>query len=400
MMILTLGLIIFLIISILFTETLYQFNFVYADPIKTINNPVISWNKFIEQSVDADKLKTTIPTYPPPSAARAFALVHVAIYDALVYASSNNDKYHDLPQNSIIAGAASQVLSSLFPDQIEKIELFKNLQLANIKNFDGNKIMEGEKIGKEIGKLISIYLKTDGSDKQFNGTIPVGPCMWKGIDPSAPMAGSWKIILLNSTNQFSLPPPYPCNSPEDKKELDDIIKISQNRTPQQGDLARLYGDETAHIWMYLLNEKITKYNLTTQDAARAHAYLQAAMYDTYLTVWNYKYIYWLDRPDMRYPQLNKIISTPNFPAYPSGHSTVSGAAAIIMGKLFPEEKEEFSKLAEDVASSRFWGGVHWKQDNEQGLLLGKKIGSYIINEKLDLNSYKELLVNSDHKFGQ
>jgi hypothetical protein len=49
---------------------------------------------------------------------------------------------------------------------------------------------------------------------------------------------------------------------------------------------------------------------------------------------------------------------------------------------------EFSKLAEDVASSRFWGGVHWKQDNEQGLL-GKKIGLYIINEKLDLNSYKK-----------
>lgn len=211
--------------------------------------------------------------------------------------------------------------------------------------------------------------------------------MWKGIDPSAPMAGSWKTILLNSTNQFSLPPSYPCNSSEDKKELDDIIKISQNRTPQQGDLARLYGDETAHIGMYLLNEKITKYNLTTLDAARAHAYLHAAMYDTYLTVWNYKYIYWLDRPDMRYPQLNKIIATPTFPAYPSGHSTVS-AAAIIMGEFFPEEKAEFSKLAEDVASSRFWGGVHWKQDNEQGLL-GKKIGLYIINEKLDLNSYKK-----------
>jgi PAP2 superfamily len=402
MIILTSGLIIFFVISLFLTETFYQFNFVYSDPIKKLNNPIISWNKFIEQSIDADKLKSTIPTYPPPSAARIFALVHAAIYDALVYSSSpsspdNEYNNKDLPQNSIIAGAASQVLSSLFPDQIEKIELFKDLQLANIKNFDSDKIIEGEKIGKKIGKLISIYLKTDGSEKQFNGIIPVGPCMWKGIDPSAPMAGSWKTMLLNSTNQFSLPPPYPCNSQEDKKELDDTIKISKNRTPQQGDLARLYGDETSHIWMYLLNEKITKYNLTTLDAARAHAYLQAAMYDTYLTVWNYKYIYWLDRPDMRYPQLNKIISTPNFPAYPSGHSTVSAAAAIIMGELFPEEKSEFSKLAEDVASSRFWGGVHWKQDNEQGLLLGKKIGSYIITEKLDLSSYPELLVNSDLK---
>jgi hypothetical protein len=146
---------------------------VYSDSIKTINNPVIGWNKFIEQSIDADKLKSTIPTYPPPLAARAFALVHIAIYDALVYASSSNNEYNDLPQNSIIAGAASQVLSSLFPDQIEKIELFKDLQLANIKSFDSNKIIEGEKIGKEIGKLISIYLKTDGSEKQFNGTIPL-----------------------------------------------------------------------------------------------------------------------------------------------------------------------------------------------------------------------------------
>lgn len=69
-----------------------------------------------------------------------------------------------------------------------------------------------------------------------------------------------------------------------------------------------------------------------------------------------------------------------------------------MGDFFPNEKEEFSKLAEYVRASRIWGGFHWNQDNEQLLLPGKKIGLYIINEKLGLNSYKELLVNGDHKF--
>ena len=69
-----------------------------------------------------------------------------------------------------------------------------------------------------------------------------------------------------------------------------------------------------------------------------------------------------------------MIPTPNFPGYTSGHSTISAAAAVVMGALLPDKAGYFQAQAAEAAVSRLWGGIHFSHDNDQGLLVGRRIG--------------------------
>jgi len=112
----------------------------------------------------------------------------------------------------------------------------------------------------------------------------------------------------------------------------------------------------------------------TFASARAHAFLNAAMYDAFVSCWRSKYQYWTARPFQRITGLVTVVPTPNFPTYTSGHSTISGAATQIMAALFPAESAFFQAQAEEAALSRFWGGIHFHHDDNAGLAVGRQIG--------------------------
>lgn len=117
-------------------------------------------------------------------------------------------------------------------------------------------------------------------------------------------------------------------------------------------------------------------------AAEAHAYLNCAMYDAFVSCWCTKYAHWTARPSMRLqgrtPAFTTVVPTPNFPTYTSGHSTISGAAAVVMGELFPAERAWFNAEAEEAAISRFYGGIHFHHDDNEGLVVGHQIGERVV----------------------
>jgi membrane-associated phospholipid phosphatase len=73
-----------------------------------------------------------------------------------------------------------------------------------------------------------------------------------------------------------------------------------------------------------------------------------------------------------------LILTPAFPSYVSGHATFSGAAATVLGRYFPDQKDELTRMAAEAASSRLYAGIHFRFDNEDGLALGEKIGGLAV----------------------
>ena len=73
-----------------------------------------------------------------------------------------------------------------------------------------------------------------------------------------------------------------------------------------------------------------------------------------------------------------MIPTPNFPSYISGHSTISAAAAVVLGELFPRDQRFFRQQAEEAAMSRLWAGIHFRHDNDQGLALGRQVGERVV----------------------
>jgi hypothetical protein len=116
--------------------------------------------------------------------------------------------------------------------------------------------------------------------------------------------------------------------------------------------------------------------------------LAQTLADAFMECWEIKYTYWTKRPDMEDPSIPVAMQNPNFPSYTSGHSTISRAAAEALGVLFPEKREIFIKDAEDARDSRLYAGIHFSYDNNQGFILGQKIGEYIV-KKESLTSLKK-----------
>ena len=277
------------------------------------DNPVLVWNKFTTNASLDHKLS-------PPALAHAYALVHISIYDALL-SSKNIDAYNFTnKENEIIAGAASEVLTYLYPDMRDKINKFTLIQVLQSENaiddIPVSTISEPSKAlqhGQSVGKQVVLYAKNDGSDFIFNGTIPQGECKWNGTNPLEPSAGRWKTFILISGAEIQPPPPLDCKSAEYKKQVQDIVEASKNRTAKQLQDIHFWGDiPPPAIWNNILNANITYYGLNVTDSARAFAYLNVGMYDAGVSPWYTKFKYWTERPFQAAPGLVTAIPTPTF----------------------------------------------------------------------------------------
>jgi len=85
----------------------------------------------------------------------------------------------------------------------------------------------------------------------------------------------------------------------------------------------------------------------------------------------------------------KLSGTPRHPAFPSGHSTVAGAASELLSYFFPQEREELDKLADNIGMARLWGGVHWRSDHLAGMTLGRNIARFIITHQLESGGFPQ-----------
>jgi hypothetical protein len=138
-------------------------------------------------------------------------------------------------------------------------------------------------------------------------------------------------------------------------------------------------------------------------AAEACARLGIALADAFISCWESKYRYNLIRPISYIQQIidtswnrngqTDPVSTPPFPEYTSGHSVQSGAMAEILSSLYPNSFEfvdrtyegkgvsrtftSFNGAAEEAAMSRLYGGIHYRESIEKGLLQGKKVGERV-----------------------
>jgi len=137
-------------------------------------------------------------------------------------------------------------------------------------------------------------------------------------------------------------------------------------------------------------------NAAAVDFAAAKA---LATSDAFIAAWGYKYKYNLIRPRTYIRRLidttwEPLIPTPPFPEYPSGHSTVSAAAAEVMTALLGETSFEdstsivighdvrrfdsFRAAAREAGISRIYGGIHFPTGNVGGRALGECIGTKVV----------------------
>jgi membrane-associated phospholipid phosphatase len=370
--------------SSMMTSLNRDFSEALAQNISSNNNAVVSWNQMMT-AISSQK------NIPAPYLARDYALMHVAIYDALLQSTNNNNTTNKKSAEvAIVAGAAAEVLAYLYPENSASIAALEEQQLTHIAGHDTSQIFDGRTIGHDVGKKIIAYAETGNNNSSneewwWNEKMPSGPEKWSGTNPTASSFGYEKTYILSSGAEFQPPPPYPFGSAKDLADVQAVIEAAHSRTPQQIAIVHKWGDlPPTTIWNNMLNERIENYNLTIFESARASAYLNTAMHDSFVSCWYTKFTYWTARPYQRIsdPEFTTVIPTPNFPSYTSAHAAVSSTAAVILGQLFQEEASHFLSQAQEAAISRLWAGIHFPQDNDNGFAVGQQIGKEYISDML------------------
>jgi hypothetical protein len=191
-----------------------------------------------------------------------------------------------------------------------------------------------------------------------------------------PTAGSWKTWILSSGDQFR--PAAPPIKSATAAELDELHKLAEMRTAETLDRISYWdAGSPGYRW----NEIATQQTLKTGmglDAYRVMALLNVAIYDATVAAWDAKYVHNRARPAASDPALETAIPTPNSPSYPCEHSATAGAAATVLGYLFPDDAQALADLADEAARSRVEAGVVHPSDTEAGLDLGRQVGELVV----------------------
>jgi hypothetical protein len=73
-----------------------------------------------------------------------------------------------------------------------------------------------------------------------------------------------------------------------------------------------------------------------------------------------------------------LFPVPNFPSYPSNHSTFSAVRAEMLAYLFPARADFARATGKEAGDSRIWAGLHYEMDNQSGAALGRAVANKFI----------------------
>jgi hypothetical protein len=368
------------------------------------------------------------PEFPfsnPPFAARAYAYLSAAEYDALIVAYHYKNQYNrpapykndttikalipksDLPsypsEDAVVAGAAVQIMKMMFPTEIDyieqKAEEEKQYRIMAGANTRGE-LNAGEALGIQVANVFTARARTDkagtaGGNKTVwanlaSQTTAKGETAWVSLEtpkrpPMLPLFNKVSPFLFDTLTVVALRPgpPHSTGSAEFAADQKEVLYYSQHATRANEALVAFWADGVATYtpaghWNAIAADEFVKQHYSEVRWARNFALLNMAEMDAAIVCWDTKYAYFNPRPS----QVNNVVKTltgvPNFPSYTSGHSNFSSAAATVLTYLLPDRGTKFTDMAQQASLSRLIGGIHTRQDIEVGQTTGKAVGQYAV----------------------
>lgn len=323
--------------------------------------------------------------------------------------------------------AQASILANLFANTSgankARIDSLENALLAQYKDKDEAVNERSVAFGRSIAEAIFVWSKSDGGHEGYNRNfpadfkVPVFPGSWQPTENGRqiPMQPYWGDNRLFVSTNGTLPMPEPLVVSTDIKSqyFAQYLEVyTKNKALTQAD------KEISVWWADDPSETFTppghSYNLARIAIKTAKADLAKAaetlartgitVSDAFTLCWKCKYKFFNERP---YTFVRRAIDpswvpfwpAPPFPGYTSGHATQSAATATVLADLYGDSFKftddshvgrvrdaqrnvdfkvrvfnSFWEAAEESAYSRFLGGIHTRQDNETGLIEGRKIG--------------------------
>jgi PAP2 superfamily/Vanadium chloroperoxidase N-terminal domain len=354
-------------------------------------------------------------TYSPPVAARAFAYLGIAAFEAVASGSSKlstlagqlpqlealpkrqtNTSYNEaVVMHVALLACVRNLFNNTGPAGKRAIaSLQAKLEAGLVKQGKTSTRKRSTEFGNAIAAHILNWSKGDGgTDIKLMGfasdyKVDDAPGHWKPTGPiqlqQLPLLPKWgdnRTFAMANAASCSLPPP-PSYS-EDKssdfyKEALETYDTVKSLTPEQKLIARFWSDDPmlsptppGH-WLFIALDLLKEKSTGVEDSVDVLARLGMAVSDGFVTCWKSKYDYDLLRPVTYIKKVfdktwEPLLITPPFPEYPSGHSTQSGAAAAVLTQFFGENFafEDRTHVREKFKGRPFKS--FWEAANEAGI---------------------------------
>ena len=392
-------------------------------------DPIAAWNQISENAV-----KTA--GHPPPVAALDFAIVHLAIFDAVESIDGRYEAYYTrVPgaTGSLSAAAAKaghDTLVGLFPAQSAALDVaYAEFLAAN----GVDPLDPGTAVGAQVAANILALRANDGrfplNPPPFRGSTAIGqwrptPSLLPGTPPTlAPGLTPWVATVtpftMHSDSQFRVDPPPALTShlwADNYNETKALGSLTSTvRTAEQTEIGYFWADSGPVLWQNALRYISQTYLHHTGTSARMYALAEAAMADAQIACWDSKYFYNFWRPITAIrlgdqdgnpatavdPDWQPLINTPNFPEYPSGHADISGAVSHMLRLFFGTDEltfqmtttnalapqktrtfTRFSQAEQEVIDARVYVGIHYRHSDTTAGAQGRRVANWVFRHTL------------------
>jgi len=353
------------------------------------NTMVLKWNEELSKAID-NKL-------PPPPESRIYAMVSIAVHDALnnvvpkyeTYAMDNSwNDGKEVSKKTIypvadaaVATAAHDVLVALLgalfppvPTTIADVDAFLTTCLAAIED------SELKEMGIQIGKdaAIAMLEKRQGDAPSLFVVYPQGTApgeyrsylpwsnagaAWPANAAYAPYWGETKPFGILSGAQFRSEPPYAINSPEYTADYNEVKTLGSNtstvRTPEQTAMGIFLTDNMPSMINRMARYVAVSEELNGWETARLFALTQMAEADALICTFDASFHYKFWRPitairegdtdgntdtegDISWNAVTAGRAIPPLPPYPSGYASAGRAGAEICKKFFGTDNKSYT----------------------------------------------------------
>lgn len=388
--------------------------------------------------------------FNPPVTSRIYAYSSLASYETIRYSDNKYESLTDKLRNfakmpvpeknksynyTLAATKAFFTVVRKMVFSVDSLTAYENSVYDGYKQeLDDSVYNRSLAFGDTIAKTILKRAATDGyaasrGKKKYLGSEEDGK--WRPTPPDYMDGVEWcwntmKTFVLDSASECK--PPLPPTFSKDTnsiffKNAKEVYDTGVALTDEQKDIARYWDDNpfvmehSGHLmfankkitpaghWMGITAIACQQSQTDAVKTAKAYAVVATALYDGFISCWDEKYRSSYIRPvtvinESIDPTWLPFLQTPPFPEYPSGHSTITRAAATVLTKMFGDHFSfqdtsdleyigmqrhftSFVQAADEASISRFYGGIHYRNSVNIGAAEGKEVGEQII-KKLQL----------------
>jgi hypothetical protein len=301
---------------------------------------------------------------------------------------------------------------------------------------DGDAKTGGIAAGKAAGEAMLVERANDGRFDKFTVVEGTDPGEWRLAPPQgdppivardpAPWVGNVDPFVVPDVEMLRSEGPDPLTSAAYAEDYNEVKKVgsltSTTRTADQTAASIFWQDSGIAIWNRVFRRLANSEDLNGVDSARMLAATNLAGADGSIGCWNDKYYWnfwrpitaireaaddgnpatepdpaWLPVFNPTIPVSGPALVTPGFPDHPSGHTCISGGFVHALQDFFgtdriaftaesnkcspapcpPRSFDRLSEALKEIIDVRVWSGIHFRNADVQGAVLGKQVAHWL-----------------------